>query len=420
MFRILWVIKVIFQPLFSGYIRLGGAKVEKNALENPFEKTVYFSAAKFNAVFAATCYHMLQNWLKPLSASFLKPMESLSTAHFGKNVLMLNEQMSDLKKVKVALLGVGDKEANAVREWLYRTVYSFPKGMVTDLGNLRKAEAPLLISVVYELLAGKVLPVIIGGKDEFARAQFFAYQDAKALINMTVVDERFRFGAREEVYTPLLSPQHSLLFNFGLIGFQTHQTLPDAVRFLEKNNFDTMRLGRSRAILEETEPVIRDADLLAFHLGALKQAEAPGVAAASPSGYFTEEACQLCRYAGMSDKLTSFGIYGLRPEHDREAQTAQAAAQMIWYFLEGFFNRKNDFPASKAGLTEYIVAFRQLNYQLTFWKSSKSGRWWMQVPVATKKKHERHRLIPCSYQDYQLACREELPQRLMQALQRFE
>lgn len=362
---------------------------------------------------------MLQNWLKPLSASFLKPMNSLSAAHFGRNVLILNNQIPDLKKVKVALLGVGEKEANAVRECLYRTVFPFPKSMVTDLGNLRKPEASLLIPVVNELLAGKVLPIIIGGKDDFARAQFFAYQDTKALINMVAVDERFRFGDKEEVYTPLLDPIHSLLFNFGLVGLQTHQTPPDAMRFLAKNNFDTVRLGRSRAAIEETEPVIRDADLLAFHLGALKQSEAPAVLSASPSGYFTEEACQLCRYAGMSDKLTSFGVYGFRPECDRESQTAQVVAQMIWYFLEGFFNRKNDFPASKSGLTEYIVAFRQLHYQLTFWKSAKSGRWWMQVPVATKKKHDRHRLVPCSYQDYQLACREELPERLMQALQRF-
>lgn len=346
-------------------------------------------------------------------------MESLSAAHFGKNVLIFKDQIPDLKKVKVALIGVGEKEANAVRECLYRTVSPFPKGLVADLGNLRKAEASLLIPVLYELLTGKVLPVIIAGKNEFARAQFFAYQDARSLINMTVVDERFRFGGQEEVYTPLLSPVHPLLFNFGLVGFQAHQTPADALHFLATSNFDTIRLGRSRAAIEETEPVIRDADLLAFHLGALKQSEAPGVASASPSGYFTEEACQLCRYAGMSDKLTSFGVYGYRPEFDRDAQTAQVAAQMIWYFLEGFVNRKNDFPASKTGLTEYIVAYRQLHYHLTFWKSVKSGRWWMQVPVATKKKHERHRLVPCSYQDYQSACREELPERLMQALQRF-
>ncbi|MBX2891011.1 MAG: arginase family protein [Saprospiraceae bacterium] len=362
---------------------------------------------------------MLQNWLKPLSASFIKSTDSLSATHFGKNILVFRDQLPDLKKVKVALVGVGEKEANVVRENLYRTACPFPKGTVADLGNLRKAEASLLIPVLNELLLGKVLPIVISSKDEMARAQFFAYQDAKALVNMAVVDERFRLGSKDEAYTPLLSPVHPLLFNFGLVGFQAHQTPPELSQFLTQNNFDAVRLGKSRAAIEETEPVLRDADLLAFHLGALKQSEAPGVTSASPSGYFAEEACQLCRYAGMSDKLTSFGIYGYRPELDRDAQTAQVAAQMVWYFLEGFFGRKNDFPASKTGLTEYIVAFRQLNYQLTFWKSSKSGRWWMQVPVASKKKLERHRLVPCSYQDYQQACREDLPERLMQALQRF-
>lgn len=362
---------------------------------------------------------MLQNWLKPLPAPLLKVADSLPAACFGKNILSFKKEVPDLKKVKVALLGVGEKEANAVRECLYRTVFPFPKGALADLGNLRKTEASLLIPVVNELLAGRVLPIILAGNDDFARAQFLAYQDAKALINLAVVDERFRFGGKDDVYTSLLSPVHPLLFNFGLVGLQVHQTPPDVLHFLTKNNFDTVRLGKSRAAIEETEPVLRDADLLAFHLGALKQSEAPGVAGASPSGFFVEEACQLCRYAGMSDKLTSFGIYGYRPDLDRDAQTAQVAAQMLWYFLEGVFNRKNDYPASQAGLTEYIVAYRQLNYQLTFWKSAKSGRWWMQVPVATKKKHDRHRLIPCSFQDYQMACREELPERLMQALQRF-
>lgn len=410
--------KVVFSLLFRWPVRLGGAKVDKNGMEMPFQKTLYFSAEKSALKFAAPSL-MLQNWLKPLSSSFLKPLESLPAAHFGKNLLIAKDLVPDLKKVKVVLIGAGEKEANAVRNYLYRTAAVFPKGTVADLGNLRKPEASLLIPVLYELLSGKVLPIVVAGSNEMARAQFFAYQDTKALINMVVVDERCRFGGKEEVYSPLFSPLHPLLFNFGLVGFQAHQTPPEAVKFLQNNYFDMVRLGRSRAAIEETEPVIRDADLLAFHLGALKQSEAPGVFSASPSGYFAEEACQLCRYAGMSDKLTSFGVYGYHPDHDRDAQTAQVAAQMIWYFLEGFFNRKNDFPASKSGLTEYIVAFRQLNYQLTFWKSAKSGRWWMQVPVATKKRHERHRLVPCSYQDYQAACREELPERLMQALQRF-
>ncbi|MFN0216644.1 MAG: arginase family protein [Saprospiraceae bacterium] len=360
---------------------------------------------------------MLQNWLKPLPTTFCKnAVDALPAWSFGKHALLHRGEMPDLKKVRAAIIGVGDKEANAIREQLYRFSFPFPKGSVADLGNLRKADAALLIPVLYEMLSGKVLPIVIAGKEELACAQFLAYQEAKALVNMAVVNETFR---ADGAYAPLFKPRHPQMFHFGLVGYQVHQTPAEAVDFLTKCHFDLVRLGKSRASLEETEPILRDADLLSFHLGALKQGEAPGVSNPSPSGYFADEACQLCRYAGMSDKLTSFGLYGFQPESDRDGLTAQTAAQMLWYLLEGVFSRKGDYPVSTTGLTEYVVDFRKLNYQITFWKSAKSGRWWMQVPVATKRKHERHKLVPCSYQDYQMACREELPERLMQALQRF-
>lgn len=368
---------------------------------------------------------MLQNWLKSLPASLRKSFDALETYSFGKNIRLHGAAFPDLKNVRVALLGVREKEANAVRESLYRTVYPFPKDSIADLGNLRRPEAAVLIPVLFELLSGKVVPVVLGGGDELAAAQFLAYQEAKSLVNLAVVDELLHLSesqsapGQKAVYAPLLSPRHPLLFHFGLVGFQTHQTPPGVVDFLQQNNFDAVRLGKSRTAMEETEPVLRDADLLTFHLRALKQAEASGVDHPSPSGFFVEEACQLCRYAGMSDKLTSFGLYGHQIDRDPDRQTAQAISQMLWYFLDGYFNRKNDFPATTDSLTEYIVDFRQLHYQLTFWKSTRSGRWWMQTPVSSKKKYQRHYLVPCSFQDYQAACREELPDRLLQALRRF-
>lgn len=371
-----------------------------------------FLPSKFNC--------MLQNWLKPLSAAVLKNVEQLPETALGKHLLVHSRAFPNLKGVRVALIGAGEKESNAVRAAFYQTKYPFPQGAIADLGNLRRMEPSVLIPVLLELLNSKILPVLLTQQDDLARAQFLAYQESKSLVNLAVVDEAFTLTGSPATYAPLLQPRHALLFHFGLVGFQTHQTAPEDIDFLYKNHFDTLRLGKTRASIEETEPVLRDADLLAFHLGALKQSEAPGVKTPSPSGYLVEEACQLCRYAGMSDKLTSFGIYGFHLEKDRDGQTAQAISQMLWYFLEGFFNRKNDYPASKDGLTEYIVDFRQMQHQLTFWKSSRSGRWWMQTPATPKKKHQRHYLIPCSFQDYQAACRDELPDRLMQALSRLE
>jgi len=70
-------------------------------------------------------------------------------------------------------------------------------------------------------------------------------------------------------------------------------------------------------------------------------------------------------------------------------------------------------------LTEYIVDFKSYSYQITFWNSIKSNRWWMQIPSKTDRKLRRHRLIPCSYEDYLKACEEELPERLLKAHRRF-
>jgi formiminoglutamase len=359
---------------------------------------------------------MLQNWLKPLPKTLLNTAKTLPEHCLGRHVALFDGELPNLQNARVALLGADETSANAVRPALYRAAYPWPAGSVVDLGNLRKAGAAQLIPVLYELLTGGLLPVVIGRQHDLARAQFLAYQEAKTLANWAVVDETIRV---EEVVGAVLEPRHPLLFHLAHLGGQSFHLPEKAVQLLEDHNCEVVRLGKSRSAIEETEPVIRDADLLTFHLNALKMSDLPAVASATPSGYFLEEACQLARYAGMSDKLTSFGIYGFEPDRDRDEQSAQAVAQLVWYFLDGFFNRTGDYPLSTKGLTEYVVELPALSYQLTFWKSKFSGRWWLQVPVTTQRKHQRHRLIPCSLQDYQAACREELPERLLNAFKRF-
>ncbi len=361
---------------------------------------------------------MLEHWLKPVSGRFPEHTTEKSGERLGADFLVYRDEFPDLKKTRLALVGAGDRAADAIRAQLYNLSALLPKVPFADLGNLRKPEPAQLIPVLHELLAGRIMPVVLGDMPGLAKAQFLAYQDFRNLVNLAVVDETVDI-APDACPGSLCFPRHPLLFHLSVLGVQHHLTPAGLLRQLEQQHVELLRLGKARMALDESEPVIRDADVLAFQLRALRQSEAPGVHQPSPSGFFCEEACQLCRYAGMSDKLSSFGIYGYAPENDPSGQTAAAAAQMVWYFLEGWLHRKNDYPVSKSGLTEYIVEFRKLNYQLTFWKSAKSGRWWMEVPVRTKRKHQRHALVPCSYQDYQAACREELPDRLMLALQRF-
>lgn len=366
---------------------------------------------------------MLDNWLRPISPDQIS-IDNLAAHEFGKKLQIHVDTLPNLELTQIALLGTCESDTNAVRRSLYHMSFPFNNLQIADIGNARKQENSFLIPLLKELIDSQIIPILISPHASQILALYKAFQSLQSYINFNIVDERLwlddsKKGQETFYLNDILMNTRARLFHFGAIGCQTHYTNPAAFQFLDKNHFDCIRLGLAKADISEVEPIVRDGDLMGFHLTALKQADAPGVANATPSGFTVEEACQIARYAGMSDKLKAFGIFGFDSHLDQDAQTAQVVAQMIWYFIDGFYNRKQDFPASNDGLTEYIVDFKSMEYQLIFWKSQRSGRWWMQVPVKIGKKYNRHRLIPCSYNDYKLACQDELPERLLNAYKRF-
>jgi formiminoglutamase len=367
---------------------------------------------------------MYENWLHSVSPDQFDDLV-LSEETFGSCIKYFHPEEADVNNIRIALVGLDGDAADAVRRYLYPMSFPFGKLEIMDFGNARRRQASFLVPIIRELMDSRIVPVLIGGAAGMVAAQYRAFKSLKESICQVLVDERVPFLSTETAderhyFNDIIHQKHSRLFHLGLIGCQSHYINNSTFEYIRRQQYDIIRLGYAKANLPELEPIIREADLLSLHLSALKQMEAPAQDTNSPSGFFSEEACQISRYAGMSDKLSAFGLYGYVPEKDKDGQTAQVIAQMIWYFLDGFYNRKNDFPVSTDGLVEYIVDFKDLDYQLTFWKSSKSGRWWMQIPVKTNKKLQRHRLIPCSYNDYKMASQDELPERLMRALQRFD
>ncbi len=366
---------------------------------------------------------MLENWLRPINLGDIVA-SPLDQANFGEKIHRYEAEMPPLQAVKLAIVGIGDDEADAVRRSLYPMSFPFGKLEAADLGNVRKADNSFILPLLQELMDSKICPVIIGTLPKLAQAQFKAHFACQPSVSIVAVDERVpfhpRLGELDGNYLNPVMNGKTKPFHLGVVGCQSHFVDDETFQELENINADLARLGKVRANMADIEPVMRDADMACFNLSALKSAEAPGVLHPSPSGFTCEEACQLSRYAGMNDKLTSVGFYGFENDLDEYGRTAQVLAQLVWYFFDGFGNRKNDFPASMDGLTEYIVDFKGHDHPFTFWKSNKTGRWWIQVPVKTKKKHQRHRLIPCSYNDYLQASKGELPDRLSLAFRRFE
>jgi hypothetical protein len=118
----------------------------------------------------------------------------------------------------------------------------------------------------------------------------------------------------------------------------------------------------------------------------------------------------------MNEKLSSIGIYGYEPYYDdAQNKTAKVVAVMIWYFIEGFYSRKDSLSFKSSDYTKYTVSLDTKPNTLTFFKSKRSGKWWMEIPHNDLDKFDRVSTIPCSYSDYQMAQKGEIPERWINA-----
>ena len=369
---------------------------------------------------------MLDNWLSPIKLEKLIQQE-MQTYHLGHHLLIHSSSngLPALDNVQIGIIGLSPESADPIRKHLYQLSYGFSGLKIADLGNFRKKSLEFCISALAEIRSAGLLPLLIGDDLVFVQSLYRALKLNYPSINITAVDERIPLSANASdsssalYLNPLLHSKDKDVLQIGLLGSQMHFIPSETFGYVQEQNFDLVRLGDAKANLENLEPIIRNAELSGINVQALKSFELPAVPKPTPSGFDIIEASRMARYAGMSDKLKAFYLLGYAPKIDLQNQSAFAIAEILWYFIDGFYHRKGDYPISTEGLIEYIVSLKQYDYDLTFWKSKLSGRWWIQVPLKVRTRDQRHRLIPCSHADYKRACQDELPDRLVKAFKRF-
>jgi arginase family enzyme len=360
----------------------------------------------------------------------------------GHSTSKFFDRLPDLEGIGMAIVGINDSRGNtdnegsadaadAVRDALYELMGN-PIPWV-DLGNIKAghtiADTRFAVKTVcWELIRQNIVPILIGGSHDLAFGQYLAYQNYDKTIDLVSIDSRFHLEAREEELDAhnylyqLIAHQPTHLFNYINLGYQTYLVSQEEIRLIEKLYFDAIRLGEIRSQLEEAEPYLRAADMLTIDVSAIRWSEAPGQAKPSPNGFFAHELCQLARYAGLSDKLSSIGFYEYNPHRDHHGITAALFAQAIWYFADGFMNRMSDLPRVKnKSFIKYTTTLKAGKHDLVFYKSKKSGRWWMEVhlpPIKGSKKDRTH-LVPCSYNDYLMAGKDELPDKWWKFHQKY-
>jgi hypothetical protein len=245
------------------------------------------------------------------------------------------------------------------------------------------------------------------------------------MFSFVTVDSRLDMGIiQDEIKTesyliPILSRNKELLFNYTNLGHQKYLVDQEDIEFLQHQFNNTVRLGDIHANVTITEPFLRDAAFVSFDINAVRQGDSPGCTHPSPNGLYSEEACQISRYAGLSNKLMVYGIFNILPSADIRNQTANLASQMIWYFLEGVSQRQPEQPSGiSAQFKKFIVSFSSKDYEIVFYKSLDTDRWWFEVPVLSGSGQKKI-LISCSYEDYQHACNQEIPDRWLNAYKKM-
>lgn len=381
----------------------------------------------------------LSVFFTPIVAQELFPQEGFFRSQLGHVLRFYEDQFPTWDKddkPQLAIIGVEEdrasvnnqgcaKSPDAIRKHLYQLYQGDYAIHAVDLGNI-KAGATLtdtyaaLRAVVEELLSENILPIIIGGGQDLTYAQYLGYQQLGQKVEVAVVDARFDLNQESSEHVALDSRSYlnhiilhepDYLFNLSNIAFQTYLVSKESLNMYDKLFFNATRVGAIAGRMDQSEPLIRAADMVSFDIGAIRASEACGNANAMPNGLFGDEACQIARYAGMSDKCSSIGFYEFNPSYDPMQQTAMLVSQMIWCFIDGFYNRKQDTPLlPKSSYIIYRTTLENEDHELVFVKSKKSDRWWMQVPYfGSRSVNERYHLVPCRYEDYQMAVTGEMP-----------
>lgn len=383
-------------------------------------------------------------FLIPVSKKVVAHKEVLPVGVIGKQIAIHSKkgELPNLAKVRFALLGVQENrnDENYLGEelsfdTLRKSIYGLYPGnwneTIVDLGDIAKGASVedtyfAFRTVLEALLKKKIIPIVLGGSQDLMYAHYRAYDGVEKMVNVVNVDSRFDLGDAENPISnksyvgKIIVEKPYNLFNYSVLGYQSYFNPPAEIGLMEKLFFDAFRLGRVTADITEVEPIMRDANLVSLDVTAIKSGELSYKYKSGPNGFDSREICAIARYAGISNKVSSFGLYELK-EFENTENASVLLAQVIWYFIEGvnFRVADDDFSEEKHYTTYKVPIDEEV---LVFKKSKKTGRWWIELPFisSVNNKLKRHTLLPCTYGEYLSATNQEIPERWLKARRKNE
>lgn len=385
----------------------------------------------------------LSDFIKPVPAPVYANIHESSPKSLINVVDIHTKQWPDVDDADLIILGVKEDRIKSehagtaitpdeVRKEFYKLFKPKYEVRIADIGNIEAGNSVndtlfALNACLKELHERKKTVIILGGTSDLAYSQFTSYEGMNPNLNVLVADAKIDLKQNEAdpAYSnylyKIITHQPNYLFNIVHLGNQAYYVEQESLDAFDKMNFDVFRLGHVRSKMQESEPLMRNADMVVFSMNSVKAADAGTTVEMNPNGFYGEEACQLVRYAGMSNDLSSIGFYDFNAFKDMNAGGSKLLSQMLWYFIDGYYNRKNDYPTSDSkDYTIYRTSLKTGDYEIVFYKNRYNERWWMEVPYPKERSTQKGTfMVPCSYSDYQAALNDEIPDRWMRAYQKL-
>lgn len=361
------------------------------------------------------------------------PLKWNYTLGAGIEKVMNGYNPDKTNNINIALFGVpfdirtkdiGSKAPDNIRKELYQLARIDKNMVIADFGNLKTSE---LLKENYRAVRDlveyfndlNITTIILGGSQDLTLGICDAYHNNR-LFSLSVVDSSLDIKTTVEPlnannFLTRIFRQNPEILQFNLIGYQSY-FVPSEYFMKTKGISEHLRLGLLREHIELAEPVFRNSDVISFDMDSLQYSSADVWHGNSPNGLRSEEACQLSRYAGIANRVKTFGLFNCETDNEVNTFSYKQASQIIWYFIEGFYNRVSGDVRSAVNNTVYKVEVENVDHPIVFVNNMQTGQWWMEISSINDDKH----YFACSEKDYLQAKNNEIPELWLKYVQKTD
>jgi formiminoglutamase len=360
------------------------------------------------------------DFLEPIALHQIVEDAHLHEGQYGNTILINTNNNIDWKSADILIVAMDENRGlgkpnkvinvNIIRKQLYQ-LYSWHQDIIiADLGNIKTGKSLTdsyfaVQEVMSELLLANKKIIFLGGSHDVTLGLYYAYQKNQTQIEVTAIDAKINLSLdtplrSDNFLVEMLTSENNYVKHYNHLGFQSYFVHPQMMVTLDKLRFDCHRVGKVRQHIASYEPVIRNSNMVSIDIAALQNACMP-CNTLTPNGFAGDEACLLAKYVGMSNKNSIVGIFGYETQNDIQELGALQIAQMMWYYIDGFYSLQQEKDFSHTELyKEYITAFADEN--IKFYQNIENNKWWMQMPNGNR--------IACNYEDYIQASQNDIPE----------